>query len=163
MIDGPENVASGDASEMGGLIREDFAARFDDLLDDPGGLMLVHRECPAAPVAFTEDGHTLALAGAASDASAILTERTVVARADVAAEVCAIDLDFAAKRSRVLAGRDGFAELMLPHESGLVGHLKFLAHADGTEPLRRIDEMGSEQQQFTVGELPTGEDGARGC
>ena len=57
------------------------------------------------------------------------------------AKVSSIDLDLSAKHSRVLVGRDGFAELVLPHEGGLVGCLKLLTHADGAEPLRCIDEV----------------------
>ena len=160
VVDHLECIAGSDAAKVRGLIGKHLASRINDLLDDPRGFMFVHGKSPAAAITFTEDRHTLTLARPVRYASAILTQRPIVSRADVTTEVGPVDLDLATESSSVLVGRDRLAELVRPHECGLVGHLKFLAHANGTETLRRIDEVSDQQEQIAIGQLAAGEDRA---
>ena len=156
----PQNVSGRDPPEMRCLIGKHFASRLDDLVNDSSSIVFGTDQRPTAPAPFAKNDHALPLTCPVRNAPAILPQRPMVARLNISAKICSIDLHFAAKGSKVLRGRDGFTKLMLPNERGLIGNLKLLAHTDSTETLGGIHEVGDKEKQVSIRKLAACEDSA---
>lgn len=130
----------------GGKVGDVVAHARDDIA------LLAHHERQGAALALTHDDDALALAGLALGKAAILAVGLVVLRANVTAEVCAVQLQ------AVELALHGFAQLVKQHESGFVLNVQIAACLKRTNALRAIHEDDHGGQQIGEGQLARSED-----
>ena len=105
------------------------------------------------PAALTSDHNHLSLAGLVDRKATVAAVLFVIGRLHVAAEVCAINGDFAGYCSVGLLSGEGFADFLREHECRLVLDVKIAAELQCAMALRAVHEDGDRHKRVCSGSL----------
>src|SRR5690606_33905668 len=131
----------------------------DDASGDLDAFGFVHGDKgTGAALALAKRDHDAALAGLVFGKTTVDTIFGKVRRADMAAEVCAVDLDFAVQLVVGNLSGQSLAQLVSQNERRLILDVQIAAELQGAEALNGVDEDADGSDQINERHLARGED-----
>ena len=160
MVDALRGVFRVQRIPMCGFVGMDRGVRRDDAFNEGETVRFGLRDGrDRASAALASDDDDAALPSLVLGKAAVDPVHLLICRADVAAEVCAVDFDCAGKGCALDFGGDCFAELVSENEGRLVLAIEIageLEHGHALDRVRKDDDRGKEVNE---GHLAAGKDG----